>query len=451
MLDRIVRHRAFGWIYMPLLFVAACLVVWYNREVDGVIGFVLIASVMLVVSSRLTDAMYPVMLLAVFVTRCYDSADTFLARAWVAVPAVAAILFHFLYYRKPIRVGRSFWGLCAVAVAVTLGGVGTISASEYFAPTALFYVFGLGGGMVVFYLLARSHLDSDSAREIAKILYIVGILACLCVLRFYMEDWEWVMKKHRFARFQSSNNLATFLMLALPFPLYFAKKRYVDILAVFFMYACLFLTGSRGGILMGTVELILVLASFAVAQWKRPVNCILCSASLIAFVAVVAHFLSKTMASMEISPSLNGLEALFETITGLFVYEGESRLQLLSRVKSDFTTNPVFGVGIGYTGNADIYSPVKGAMNWYHMWTAQIVGGLGVVGILAYGYQLVERIIIFFRSRSFINLTLFLSYGGLFLMSQVNPGEFCPVPYAMLAVTYFILMEKEIAPKEIQS
>ena len=97
MLDKIIRHRAFAWIYMPLLFAAACLIVWYNREVDGVIAFVLIASAMLVVSSRLTDAMYPVMLLAVFVTRCYDSADTFLARAWVAVPAVAAILFHFLY------------------------------------------------------------------------------------------------------------------------------------------------------------------------------------------------------------------------------------------------------------------------------------------------------------------------------------------------------------------
>ena len=153
---------------------------------------------------------------------------------------------------------------------------------------------------------------------------------------------------------------------------------------------------------------------------------------------------------MEIPPTLNGIEAFFETITGLFVNEGESRLQLLSRVKSDFSTNPVFGVGIGYTGNADIYSPVKGAMNWYHMWTAQIVGGLGVVGILAYGYQLAERIFVFFKNKNLITLTMLLSYGGLFLMSQVNPGEFCPIPYAMLAVTYFILMEQEVSSKKSQ-
>jgi len=36
-----------------------------------------------------------------------------------------------------------------------------------------------------------------------------------------------------------------------------------------------------------------------------------------------------------------------------------------------------------------------------------------------------------------------MSYMGLFLMSQVNPGEFCPMPYAALAVTFFIIMEKD--------
>ena len=29
------------------------------------------------------------------------------------------------------------------------------------------------------------------------------------------------------------------------------------------------------------------------------------------------------------------------------------------------------------------------------------------------------------------------------MMSQVNPGEFCPMPYTALAVTFFIAMEKD--------
>jgi len=109
----------------------------------------------------------------------------------------------------------------------------------------------------------------------------------------------------------------------------------------------------------------------------------------------------------------------------------------------DFKTNPVFGVGIGYTGNENIYDSVKGAMNWYHMWFAQVIGGLGIVGILSYGYQLIERIIIFLKNRNLLNFTFLMSYMGLFLMSQVNPGEFCPMPYAALAVTFFIIMEKD--------
>ena len=105
----------------------------------------------------------------------------------------------------------------------------------------------------------------------------------------------------------------------------------------------------------------------------------------------------------------------------------------------------LFGVGIGYRGNTDLYNPAKGAMTWYHMWVAQVVGGLGIIGILTYGYQLIERIVLYFRNRTLINLTFFLSYVGLFLMSQVNPGEFCPMPYAALAMTYFALIEEKPA------
>ena len=69
------------------------------------------------------------------------------------------------------------------------------------------------------------------------------------------------------------------------------------------------------------------------------------------------------------------------------------------------------------------------------------IGGLGVVGILAYGYQLVGRVIVFCKNRSLLHFTFLMSYVGLFLMSQVNPGEFCPMPYAALPMTYFALME----------
>ena len=132
---------------------------------------------------------------------------------------------------------------------------------------------------------------------------------------------------------------------------------------------------------------------------------------------------------------------ILKNLFASFFDSGDSRIGLFRRMIRDFKSNPIFGAGLGNTGNTDLYNPVKGAMVWYHMWLPQIVGSLGLVGIAAYGYQLVARVRIYLKNPDFVNRTFFLSYLGLLLMSQVNPGEFCPVPYAMLAVTCFALIE----------
>ena len=75
------------------------------------------------------------------------------------------------------------------------------------------------------------------------------------------------------------------------------------------------------------------------------------------------------------------------------------------------------------------------------MMIPQIFGSMGLVGVLGYGYQFVTRFILVLKKRSAEAVTLGLSYLGLFLMSQVNPGEFCPMPYALVATLIFVLVE----------
>ena len=449
MLDKLFRNKFFIAAYTLLLFVLACSVTIHNREIDGAVLFAYIAALTLLLSSRLTDAMLPAMLLCVFVTRCYNSSEAFFEKVPYFIPVVVAVVLRFILYAKRLRfgIGRSFFGLCAVTLAVTLGGLGTITSEEYFAGGALFYVFGLGIGMVIFYLLVKANTDEDSIRDVARVIYVTGLFACFCVLRFYADSWEVMMETHRLVDFQSSNNLATFLMIAMPIPLFYASRRYVDILAVVLMYFCTFLTGSRGGLLMGTIEFILIFFAFAIAD-KRIFNRILYALLGIASIVAIVKMLPilADFYNIDLSEGGEGFESLsyyFEKFKGFFVKKDEARSILIQRMIEDFKANPVFGVGIGYTGNEDAYNPVKGAMNWYHMWFAQVIGGLGCLGILAYGYQLVDRIMVFFKNRSLLTFTLLMSYFGLFLMSQVNPGEFCPMPYAAIAMTYFALMEKD--------
>ena len=45
------------------------------------------------------------------------------------------------------------------------------------------------------------------------------------------------------------------------------------------------------------------------------------------------------------------------------------------------------------------------------------------------------------KNSKFLMLAFFMSYIGLLLMSQLNPGEFCPMPYELLVVCLFVFLE----------
>ena len=83
-----------------------------------------------------------------------------------------------------------------------------------------------------------------------------------------------------------------------------------------------------------------------------------------------------------------------------------------------------------------------GTMIWYHMMVPQVVGSLGLVGMFCYVKQIKDRFRMAFAKRDAYVWILGLSYVGMLLMSQVNPGEFCPLPYELLVVTNFIMIER---------
>ena len=120
----------------------------------------------------------------------------------------------------------------------------------------------------------------------------------------------------------------------------------------------------------------------------------------------------------------------------------DPRTAFIRRAVEDFRACPVFGRGIGYMGNRDIYPSRKFAANWYHSAPFQVIGSFGSLGILAFGYQFVRRNMVFWSNITHFSLAVFISYIGMFLMSLVNPGEFCPVPYELMIVVMFALIEQ---------
>lgn len=440
--------------FLLALFVCAAVIVALGKtttapvtptspEVLGTAIFIGIICLALVLCDDIFATTAPFLLLCVFITSCYDSFDAFIKYAPLGAVAIMCIIFHFVYFKKRFVIGNTFIGLITVSVALLLGGAFFIEPSQYFSPTSLYYTFVLGLGMVLFYLLFKSQIqekrDYDAREKFISLLYLMGALAVFTVMVFVIKNLDFIKGKNQLPSFQPSNNLSTILMFALPCPFYFARKNPVHLIVPFLMYGSMILTGSRGGILLGAVHLIICLV--VSACWDKPRRALYVAifVLLIIFALIVVNnqFLFKFFFGSN-EPS--------EIIS-----ENESRYQLLIRAREIFPKCVIFGHGLAYTGNTDLYSPVKGAMQWYHMMIPQIVASLGIVGMLGYCTQFVLRLKCAFsalarerkaeRKNTAIIYTLLLSYIGVLLMSQVNPGLFCPIPYSLMAVMIFALMD----------
>ena len=448
----VIHNKIINNVWDGVLMLAALLIVAFRWEVVGSLIFLGLIGVMLVGSDRLSDVWVPLILMTVFLTRCYDSYDTFIRFAPFIGVVLATVLFHIVYYWEKPTLGSSFPGLCAVAVAVTFGGSFFISAADYFRPIMLYYVGCLGVFMPLLYLVVKPKINDEARDRFLRGLFLAGCLAVFSVACLFIEGLQAFKANQTIPEFQSVNNLATFLMITMPTGFYLSYKHRWLIVSPVVMYAALLLCNSRGGLLLGTVEffLMLFLFSFYRADWFRRIFSL--STVVLTLVLLVA-FLPKVLSFYGIDERIEGfadmktLELLKASFAKL-IRRSESRATLLSRVIADFRANPMFGVGLGYTGNSDIYNPVKGAMNWYHMWGPQILCSMGILGVLCYGYQLFGRIKLAFSRRGPQEVTLSLCYLGLFLMSQVNPGEFCPFPYAITATLIFVLIEPNEQPSD---
>ena len=445
-LSRLSNRFFMSRYFYLFLFCLAALVVVSEKQVEGAVLFIGIICLALVLCEDILSTTLPFLLMCVFVCQCYDSFDIFIGYAWIAAPVLFSLLFHFIVYRKPLQIGSTFWGLIAVSAALILGGVGLISPEDYFRPMTLYYTVFLSVGMVVAYLLLKSQIcvkrEYDVKEKFLSLLYIMGMFTCFMVFHFTLSTWELMKEIGEIPWWQPSNNTSTFLMIALPCPFFFVSRNRAHMLAPFVMLAAIFLSGSRAGLILGSAEMVLCLLLTTSWDTKRRFLYV-CFA-----VSIVGLGLWKGQDLLQAGGSFSWQSLLTKD---------EARFLLLSRVKELFLANPIFGHGLGYSGNTDIYSPVKGAMEWYHMMIPQVVGSMGILGVLAYSSQLVLQIratVLPFRTltneQRGVRMTLAMSYLGLLLMSQLNPGIFCPLPYTLIGTMVFALIDGNSGTKRLQ-
>ena len=110
----------------------------------------------------------------------------------------------------------------------------------------------------------------------------------------------------------------------------------------------------------------------------------------------------------------------------------------------EFANHPIFGVGCGYDG-PDYENHVEEIVfYWFHSTFFQVVGSMGLVGIVAYGANYIMRAKILFRDIAKDTFVLFtaLSLAGFELYSLIDTGTFVPLPTMMIVFVLFAILEK---------
>jgi len=443
-LSQLRRFFASPWCLAAHAALAALTVI-FHAEAAGMAALLVSFMAQLVLCDDLMLPLAPALIACVIMIRTTETPSfsgtddalykQFLPWCWLAIFPAGAIAAHIKLYPRRFVWGRAAWAILAVSIATTLGGIGAISAKEYFAGGALYHTGLLGFGMLLFYLWLSGALGNRGGRLerfLPDLMLTLGLLAAFMVFHQYLSHLPRLMHKPELLAFQWRNNASTFLMLALPFPFYKAFQKPLALLAALAMYLALLLSGSRGGMLFGTVELGMCVLFLLLADKKHRLAylgiAVLAIAAAVVCVPLLVPFFRPVIARF---------------LQSVFHGEQEVRLQLYRRAVQDFLSHPVFGVGLGWVGNRDLHPSKTFALCWYHCAPLQILGSMGVVGALAYLYQYIVRVKIFLRRPATkFRLTLFLAWAALEMMSLVNPGVFVPVPYLMMLTILLVAAEK---------
>ncbi len=414
-----------------------------NYHIWGTVVLAYITGFCFLFSGDIFAMLTPAMFTYLIAIRCYNSLATFMSIWWVAIPLIAVLLFNIIIYgKKPTIKGSQFKSMLFVSIAVTLGGIGFISPKEYFAGSSIYHMLGMGFGMLLIYcyFYAKIEVSKDHSliESLTNLMVIVGLFASFMVLAHYVINIDRVLEEGGIFFIRWRNNASTILMIATPFAFLLGNKKSYSTIFAFIFYMAMLLTGSRGGMVFGSIEMVMCIVMFVLYDRRRRLAyAIICACVLfgaLIFFPQITSFLNNTIVRL--------FDVLNDFLLGGAEADIETRVKHYARGIEDFLNRPFFGTGLGYMGNRDIFKNKAGALCWYHCEPIQIAASFGIVGIIAFIYQFADRMSLIWKKATLFNMTIFLSYFSLEMMSLVNPGILCPMPYLLLIIIFLIVVEK---------
>ena len=426
-----------GRYYLPVLLIISAVALLTDTNLECMFIYVLIAVFFLIFSDDLMSIVAPVMFTLIVSVKYYRDITVLIDYMWYAiVPFALALIFNLIYYRRPFVKGRFTYPLIAVTAALILGGFGSISAEDYFKLVSLYYTLGLGLAMLLLYLLACSRLANerkyDRTERLAEILYAAGLVVVLTLIVFYAENFEKFLEKRSVLFYKPRNYVTSVLLMCMPMCCLMVKRSNIHLIGMGLMYAAMILSGSRSGLLFGTI-LFVICAVYIYVKNKDSRRLYICLALILAIPAcyIAVRYVPELYSS--------------RLVNGNFISGDETRVKYIRLGTANFLSNPMFGIGIGNIKDIEVFKAiVPGCIVFYHNMIIQVISSMGILGIAAYGWHFIARAGLIWKNRRSECFAAYgFSYLGILLMSLTNPGIFCPFPEAGLLLLIFALLEKK--------
>lgn len=349
------------------------------------------------------------------------------------IPVFFGMFYNIKKYNKKFRINPAIPPMLLVSLAITLGGAFSISAGEYFRIGNLFYLVFLGFGMVALCILIFTLLDREDIEvlryEFVHAVCDSGIFLGGVMIYYYLLNLSEFLLTQQIVEMLANNpfrNVAVgYYLLSMPFAFFCARRKFRYMIGGVTIYVACLVSGSRMGLLFGSLQFLVCMLYFIVTNKRRR----RIFAVVLAVLLIVVFVMKDELLYFYLGRTESG-----------FINLDEVRIKMMKRAVSDFLAAPVFGQGIGYSGNVDLYAPGAFEMHWYHNFVCQIVGSLGLLGILAYAYQFYSRLrMMLYRPTSFSWL-IFLMYIGALMSGITDTGIFTPFPTVFLLNCAFLLV-----------
>lgn len=301
-----------------------------------------------------------------------------------------------------------------------------------FTPILVFYYF-YSFFLAVFYAYLRSTMERDILYSFLKNMVIFGVFIALQIMIYYLRlgnILDTIENRTVDLGWGKNEMVAAFMILFIPSSFLFSRQKNLNTMYFFigiFELVMLFLSLSRGGILVGSFVFILIFIYLFKSQyWKS---------TLFNFLMLLLVFAAVLVPNFEVfsAIALRFKELLLHDVNRIQIYEQGISL---------FLAHPIFG---------DTFFTITDDYGDYLMFyniliqTASSFGLLGIIALFLLIYRTYKTLIFQFCTET---TTLAISFLGIFLLSLIENIFFLPVFMFVFLIILAILERSNESYKE---